>query len=212
MTPALLPWCTVLSLALLAGGCATASRGSHTEFAVQTIPPGASVTTDRPLEGRKGQTSPEPKDAGYYGCAPTPCSFRLPRRSDFNILITRPGYQPFTWAVTKMRHKDVVKKAEARNLKTATVVSAGNMGAMLASSGGAVAPTAATAGALAGALVLVAEPVFFSANSVDLVSGALIELYPNPLSVKLAKKSAETTKTIVEAFRKTRRIHRQQGY
>ncbi len=213
MTPGLPLTRAVVLLTVLAGGCATATHGSHTEFAVQTIPPGASVTTDRPLEDGAANASANSEDAGYYGCAPTPCSFRLPRRSDFNILITRPSYQPFTWAVTKMPRKEARKKAEADNLKVASAVSAANMGVALGSSGGGLGPAAVAALGMTSAFVLTAEPVFFSANSVDLASGALIELYPNPLNVRMAKEvSPENTKAIIEAFRHARRVHRQLGY
>ena len=206
-------FCTAPLLAFALAGCATMSRGSHATYLVQTIPPGASVTTDLPLENGSGQAGPDPEDAGYYGCAPTPCSFQVPRRSDFNILVFKPGFQPFTWAVTKMRNKEFAKKTDAANLKTASAASAGNLAVALATtSGGGIAAAPAAAG-IAGYFVLAAEPLYFAGNGLDLASGALVELYPNPLNVKLAKEqSAENTKEIMDAFRTYRRIHHQLGY
>lgn len=58
------------------GACATVTRGTTTNFDVQTSPTGASVTT-----------------TNGYSCAATPCSMKMPRKSGFQAMIAKPGYK-----------------------------------------------------------------------------------------------------------------------
>ena len=66
----------ILFGAMSLSGCATALRGDQTAWRVNTIPPGASVSTDN------GQA-----------CEPTPCSILMPRRAEFTATISEDGYQ-----------------------------------------------------------------------------------------------------------------------
>jgi hypothetical protein len=68
---------TVPVLAL--ASCATITRGTKTDFTVQTVPGGASVTT-----------------TNGFSCAATPCTFKMPRKSEFSVTITKPGYKSYT--------------------------------------------------------------------------------------------------------------------
>jgi hypothetical protein len=63
--------------------CATVTRGDHTAWEVNTVPPGASVKTTN----------------GFF-CDSTPCSIQMPRRSDFSADITKPGYKTLKVTVT----------------------------------------------------------------------------------------------------------------
>lgn len=70
---------TVLGLS----GCATITRGTNDVFVVETFPVGASVKTSN----------------GYF-CDSTPCSMKMPRKSEFTVTITKGGYKTWTGKVT----------------------------------------------------------------------------------------------------------------
>ena len=62
--------------ALMLSACATVTRGTNTNWDVQTSPDGARVETTH-----------------GYSCAATPCSLKMPRKSAFQATITKPGYK-----------------------------------------------------------------------------------------------------------------------
>jgi hypothetical protein len=74
---------SALALAAALGGCATISRGTTTEFTVDSTPPAAQATTSN----------------GFY-CAATPCTFRVQRKDAFIITVSKPGY---TSSATQIR-------------------------------------------------------------------------------------------------------------
>lgn len=63
--------------------CATVTRGSNTAWEVTSTPSGARVET-----------------SNGHMCAATPCSIKMPRRSEFVATLSLPGYQPATVTVT----------------------------------------------------------------------------------------------------------------
>ena len=64
--------------------CATITRGTTQAFEVNTTPVGASVTTTTGLN-----------------CPSTPCVFpNVPRNSNFEVTITKPGYKTLAAKVT----------------------------------------------------------------------------------------------------------------
>jgi hypothetical protein len=67
--------CAAASMSMCA--CATITRGTHTDWVVQTTPSGAAVKTTN----------------GMY-CAETPCSLRMDRKASFIATISKDGYQP----------------------------------------------------------------------------------------------------------------------
>ena len=71
------------SLALSSAACATITRGTSTDWVIDTYPQGARVTTSNGHE-----------------CAATPCSLRMPRESEFTATVTLAGYETETVAVT----------------------------------------------------------------------------------------------------------------
>lgn len=162
-----MPVKAVLPLALLAlAGCATMVRGTTEDFRVATTPPGASVTTTLP-DG----------EGGFRGCAPTPCSVEVPRRSEFIARIALPDHQTLRVAVRSGGDREAVGLA---TLGTS------------ASVGG----TGATAGAMAsGYLSALAAPFYASLAGIvmtpivftDASTGALSAVSPNPVDVELPR-------------------------
>ena len=65
------------------GACATVTRGTSTAWEVATTPPGAAVKTTN----------------GFF-CDSTPCSIKIPRKSQFTATISKAGYKPLDVAVT----------------------------------------------------------------------------------------------------------------
>jgi uncharacterized protein YcfJ len=124
----------VLSAALL-GGCATVTRGTNDAFVVNTDPSGAAVKT-----------------TNQFACDATPCTFKMPRKSEFDVTITKSGYKTWTGHVT---HK-------------------------VAGAGGAGMAGNVLIGGVIGA-------------GVDIASGAMMDLVPNPLTVKLEAEAAGAT-------------------
>lgn len=61
------------------GACATVTRGTHTQFAVESEPAGAAVKTST-----------------GFSCASTPCSFKMSRKESFDVTITKDGFKPQT--------------------------------------------------------------------------------------------------------------------
>jgi hypothetical protein len=57
--------------------CATVTRGSREAWVAESDPPGARVET-----------------TNGFSCATTPCSIRMPRRSEFTATFTKDGYRP----------------------------------------------------------------------------------------------------------------------
>jgi hypothetical protein len=125
--------CLVASATLSLGACATMTRGTTEAFTVNSDPSGAAVRTT----------------AGF-ACDATPCTWKIPRKAEFDVTITKPGYKTIQ---THIVHQ----------------VSGG---------GGAAMAGNVILGGLIGA-------------GVDVATGAMMELKPNPLTVKL---EAETAK------------------
>ncbi|RMF95785.1 MAG: PEGA domain-containing protein [Gammaproteobacteria bacterium] len=71
---------TLLTASLLAA-CATMTRSTEESFVIETEPPGARV-----------------KASTGWQCV-TPCEVQLKRRSDFVLLIEKPGYEPVTQTI-----------------------------------------------------------------------------------------------------------------
>jgi hypothetical protein len=121
--------CLTLTAVVSLSACATITRGSKDVFVVETDPVGAAIKTTN----------------GFY-CDSTPCSIKMPRKSEFEVTITKAGYKTWTGKVTN---------------KIAGGGSAGMAGNVLV-----------------GGLIGV---------GVDAASGAMLDLVPNPLVVKLEK-------------------------
>ena len=117
----------ITAAALLSTACATITRGSTEAWTVETDPSGATVRTS----------------AGY-ACEATPCTWKLPRKTAFEVTISKPGY---------------------KTVQTQVVTT-------ISTAGGAGMAGNVILGGLIGA-------------TVDLTTGAMKDLKPNPLTVKL---------------------------
>ena len=65
--------------AVTLSACATVTRGTNTNWDVQTTPSGARVETTH-----------------GYTCNATPCSLKMPRKSQFQATISKPGFKTVT--------------------------------------------------------------------------------------------------------------------
>lgn len=73
----------VAAAAVALTACATITRGTNTAWTVETTPSGAAVKT-----------------SNGFACDATPCAFKMPRKSQFSVTITKPGYKTITTNVT----------------------------------------------------------------------------------------------------------------
>lgn len=72
----------VLGVALATTGCATITRGTNTAWTVESTPSAAVRTSNG------------------FACDATPCTFKMPRKSEFTVTISREGYETWTGQVT----------------------------------------------------------------------------------------------------------------
>lgn len=75
--------CAVLAVAGMSTACATVTRGASQAWTVETTPGGAHVKTNI-----------------GFACDATPCTFKMPRKSEFDVTITKEGYKTYTTHVT----------------------------------------------------------------------------------------------------------------
>lgn len=105
-----------LAACSMLGACATVTRGTSTNFDVQTSPSGASVSTTH-----------------GFSCPATPCSMRMPRKSAFQAMISKPGYKTVNASIGNRVSKGG-GGAMAGNLLAGGIIGAGvdaSSGAML---------------------------------------------------------------------------------
>ncbi len=168
---------------VLLSSCATVTRGTHQDFTVVTNPPGADVTTTLQMPAGTNQVD---MDHQTYGCAPTPCSFSIPRRSKFIARIEKDGFVPVTVTVRSKAGGGGKTAGGASALgppasgAALTVNSFSYLGTVGSSGIG------ATVGAF-----YVAAPMTF----IDAANGSMLDTYPNPINVNLIPIS-ETDKTV----------------
>jgi hypothetical protein len=72
----------IAAIAASTAACATVTRGTKQDFAVQSEPAGAAFKTDH-----------------GFSCE-TPCTMKLPRKTEFEATISKPGYKTATVRVT----------------------------------------------------------------------------------------------------------------
>ena len=188
---------------LLSSACATVVRGSNVEFEVYTDPPGAQVATNLKTNKtkrielrarRKGKDVPDGFVPIYHGCDETPCAFEVSRRSEFEVVVTKDGYHPATVQITSGFGRGGTGQSLGGAAITATgayivsysvysyAITAGTLG--LASSG-AVAAGAGSAAATGAAGIGI---IFLG---VDVISGAMLDVRPNPLVLVLIPEHQE---------------------
>lgn len=199
--------------AQLLSACATVSRSTIDHFRIDTVPQGASVVTSIETDESRLARRKKPETAPVYlGCASTPCAIPLPRRSEFIATITHDGFEPTKVGIGYSRKRGAMAGnvadiagstagGAAFGAMTGTLV---NQFAKVLSQG--INPTGVVAdvtiaGAGAGTVI------GLTGVAVDAVSGANLNLYPNPVILKLAPEGAPilidpNVKIIEEKIRK----------
>ena len=171
-------------------GCATVSRGTKDKMVIDTEPTGAAIMTDKELPKSKAARKKKPAlEAKYYGCPATPCEFKIPRRSEFIMTISRAGYEDVEIGVDYGLHKESLNANLAGSAATGLGLglAAGAFVAGLAGTGG-IAVSAAAASAGIATLGIGAVSI-----GVDAATGAMMNVRPNPVFITLPPKGTEFT-------------------
>lgn len=194
----MLKWTLPIAAALATSACATAMRGPNVDFHVVTDPPGASVSTDLQTPDTRREINRREElvrlgfrdeigdvDIVHYACEATPCDFELPRRSSFTVVVEREGYHPATVEVNSGFGKRGATQSAAGTAATATgayivTYNAVHLAGTIVTLG--LAPTGAVATSAAGSM---ATGVGVAALGVDVLTGAMLDLHPNPLVLVL---------------------------
>ena len=162
-------------------GCATLVRGPNTNFNIATEPPGASVTTNLVIPKWR-RSDPE-----YYACAPTPCSLEVSRRSEFEVVVSMDGYHPATIQVTSGFGRGGPQSSTAGAVTGATgayivsyslITSTASALSAVATAGMSTSAASAGAGSAAATGAAGVGMLFLGG---DWISGAMLDLRPNPL-------------------------------
>ena len=209
---------------VLTAGCATQKRGVTDYFRVDTIPQGAKVETSIAVRSSVRKNKRDPSiPIEYLGCEPTPCSIRLARTAEFVATITHDGFEPAEFYVGHSTrrvgmHADMAQNMVAGPAGTAAGAAIFAGGAYLAadtitfgllssttSAGSVIGPIAgqaAVAGLGVGAGMIV----------VDAVSGANLNLVPNPVVLRLAPQGTAVKKDpLVAQFREGQKAKLESG-
>lgn len=160
-------------------GCATVIRGPNVAFKVATDPVGAQVETDLLTRKSKRVVDAQSGEAlEYRGCAPTPCEFQVSRRSDFTATVTMKGYHGASVEITS----GFGRGGSGASATGAIIVTGTAYSAVygLASFLPMVFQTSTNAGAAASA-TQAATGVGLVFVGVDVLSGAMLDVRPNPL-------------------------------
>ena len=174
------------AITLQLGACATVARGPNAEMVVDTTPPGATITTDLL---RRGEA---------LGCAPTPCTFQVPRKKHFLMTITHPEAAPVEIGVVSRNHRESLN-ANLRGAGATGAASGVLLGSAVAGLGGA--GGAVLAGAAA-ATAAVTAGVGAVSLGVDAMTGALKNPTPNPVILVLPEAGSEPVEHVtVERLR-----------
>ena len=177
--------------------CATVLRGPNVELKVATEPPGATVTTSYLTNATRGELTRERKQDRIYGtdrvdsvplvyasCAPTPCAVEVSRRANFTATITLEGYHPATVEITSGFGQGGGTSAVAGAAASATgaylvtygmasaVATIGTLGFASSATVASYAGSAATSAATGMGVIFL---------GVDVATGAMLDVRPNPL-------------------------------
>lgn len=212
--------------ALCLSACATAKRGAQQTFIVRTSPPGAKVETtiiegngirlsQNEYEQIKSGNIPEP-DLKFKSCEPTPCSFELPRKLEFDILVSMEGYASQFVKIDHFHRKEIARQIDREvALKTvavgtgAAVMGAGVMG--MGVSAASLGTASASTGTLVAGAAVFAAPVIgvgLISYGVDASTGANYDYWPNPAAMTLVpsgKDGTDDNLSAYEAFNEARR-------
>ena len=198
-------------MALSLTNCATIIRGARTNLNVVTVPAGAQVTTNLPIKSDRAKAKQLKKSLALglfseeqlsqtmldnYGCVATPCKIKLSRRANLDLKISLEGYHDATLSVKSGYGRSGVGASGVTSAAGATGGYLVTYGLITAISqlGGALATmftfgaASSTAGANAGASAAatgVAGVFGVGLIGIDLASGSMKNLKPNPVSIVL---------------------------
>jgi hypothetical protein len=169
MNPLMLAVATALCLAI--GSCATARRTTVDYLYIITEPAGAQV------------------EASVGASCTAPCTLILPRRSDFDLIITKDGYQPFHGHVTHVSRRASATEPVAHAAlggaagSAAGLAVAAETGEAGLTLGGGLGLTGSGGGLVLGAAAAgIVVPIL-----VDASTGANRNLSPNPIIVRMTR-------------------------
>jgi hypothetical protein len=152
---------------------------------ISTLPPGAVVTTDQETkDSQKLRRNGPEKQARYYGCPATPCEFKVPRKSEFILTLSKEGYENVEIGIDNGIHKESMNANLAVSAGTGAVIGVGV--GTISSAFGATSTGAVSAGV--GSAAIVALPIAAGSVLIDTSTGALFSLRPNPITIKLPPK------------------------
>lgn len=192
----------LLASLIAVSGCATVVRGTKDKFVVITEPAGAVVTTDlltpkskkafrdyrKQLDYLRAEFLVKP-ELEFFKCDATPCDFKISRRSEFMVTIEKEGYHPATIEVTSGFGKNGGNAAAGGAAVTASgayVVTYAVGTAMIETLSALVTLGTATSNAgVSAAATAASAGVGVAMIGVDFMSGAMLDLRPNPLVVIL---------------------------
>lgn len=193
----------LLMAALVAvSGCATVVRGTKDKFVVITEPAGAVVTTDlmtpkskkafrayeKQLDYLRAEFLVKP-ELEFFECDATPCDFKISRRSEFTVTIEKEGYHTATIEVTSgfgKKGRNVTAGGAAVTASGAYVVTYAVGTALIETLSAVVTLGTATSNAgVSAAATGASAGLGLTMIGVDLMSGAMLDLRPNPLVVIL---------------------------
>ncbi|MEP3888825.1 MAG: hypothetical protein ABJN69_00075 [Hellea sp.] len=178
----------LIGVSFCISGCATVARGTNDKMVIDTEPPAAIVTTDKELPKSKSARKRDPSlDPQFYGCPATPCEFKLPRRSEFIMTISKEGFEDVEIGVDYGLHKESLNANLAGSTVTGVGIglATGTVAAGLMGSGGvAMGTAAATAGVMTAGIGLVSI-------GIDGATGAMMNVRPNPIFINLPPEGTE---------------------
>lgn len=211
---------TAIVIALYVSGCATAKRGSKQMFMVSTEPAGAKVETTllvgavpkfktQEIEAMKSGAASEPKLV-FETCESTPCAFELPRKREFDILVSKEGYVSQVHTIDYFHRKEIARQIKKEVALSTVVVGTGAaaLGASAIATGTALTSlgtATASTGAMAAGAALLAAPVAGLALlsvGVDKSTGANYDYWPNPAALTLEEGESVGETTNVDIHQK----------
>lgn len=183
--------------------CATVKRGGSDTVVFTSIPPGAHIETSVVIgsEPRFSQVEynrikrgeAKPPKLTFFACPKTPCTLDVPRKRNFEVLVSKDGYVSQRHYIDFVHRKDLAKQTQLQTIAGTTILGAG-AGAMGASAVAgmtsvfSLGTATATTGTLAAGAAIFALPVVAvgaASLGIDSSTGANYDYWPNPAMAAL---------------------------
>jgi len=161
----------IISVGIIASGCATATRGTHEMVNINTEPAGARAISNIPNKTKNSNLD------GFYGCEPTPCGINFSRRAEPVISVEKAGYEDIKFKVISSI------ATSSTSLSTGTIVAGTQNGSHVVVGS----PDFLKRIPIGGASIFGGVMTLGGGSIVDGVTGAGLSLSPNPVTVFLAR-------------------------